>query len=162
MKSTPSLSHKIFDITELKKEISRQRLKGKRIVFTNGVFDLLHQGHLSSLHEAASHGDFLIVAVNADESVKRLKGPDRPVHDQSTRSWVLANLMVVDAVIVFDADTPRDLIVELMPDVLVKGGDYTIEQIAGAKEVMEAGGKVVLANIVDGISTTRTIAQLKN
>lgn len=162
MKSTQYLSHKIFQLDDVKKEIARQRLKGKRIVFTNGVFDLLHQGHLASLHEAASLGDFLVVAINADASVKRLKGPQRPIHDQHTRALILANLMVVDAVVIFEEDTPRELIVAILPDVLVKGGDYTIEQIAGAKEVIANGGEVILAKMVDGFSTTRTIDQLKS
>ena len=162
MKSTQYLSQKIFEKPDLKKEIMRQRLKGKTVVFTNGVFDLLHQGHLSSLYEAAAQGEFLIVAVNSDASVKRLKGSERPIQDQQTRALVLANLMVVDAVVIFETDTPKELIIELMPDVLVKGGDYLIEQIAGAHEVLAAGGKVVLAQMVDGFSTTRTIDKLKS
>jgi len=162
MKSIQYLSHKIFNLDQLKKEIARQKLKGKKIVVTNGVFDLLHQGHLSSLQEAAIQGDFLVVALNADESVKRLKGSERPIQDQQTRALVLANLMVVDAVVIFETDTPKEIIIELMPDVLVKGGDYTIEQIAGAQEVLAAGGKVVLAHIVDGFSTTLTIDKLKS
>ncbi len=162
MKATQHIHHKIFSTDEIVKEVARQRLKSKTIVFTNGVFDLLHQGHLASLQEAASHGLFLIVGLNADSSVKRLKGSARPVNDETTRAQILANLMVVDAVVVFDQDTPLELIVSIMPDVLVKGGDYTIEQIAGAKEVIANGGKVVLAQIIDGVSTTRTIEKMRS
>ena len=162
MKATQYLKNKIFSLDELKKQITRWKLKNKSIAFTNGVFDLLHKGHLSSLHEAASHADVLIVAINSDSSVKKLKGPTRPINDEETRALLLAELMVTDAVIVFEEDTPLQLIQTLMPDVLIKGGDYTIYQIAGAKEVIENGGKVILAQIVDGISTTKTIEKMKN
>lgn len=141
-------------------EVKRWRLKGKKIVFTNGVFDLLHQGHLSSLNEAASLGDMLIVAVNSDSSVKKLKGDSRPVLNETTRANILAALTVTDAVIIFSEDTPLSLIQNLLPDVLVKGGDYKIEDIAGAKEVIENGGEVVLANIIEGVSTTKIISTL--
>ena len=162
MKATQYLKDKIFSLDELQKQVTRWKLKNKTIAFTNGVFDLLHKGHLSSLHEAASHADVLIVAVNSDSSVKKLKGPTRPINDEETRALLLAELMVTDAVIVFEEDTPLQLIKTLMPDVLIKGGDYTIDQIAGAKEVIENGGKVILAQIVDGISTTKTIEKMKN
>ena len=162
MKATQYLKDKIFSLIELQKQVTRWKLKNKTIAFTNGVFDLLHKGHLSSLHEAASHADVLIVAINSDSSVKKLKGPTRPINDEETRALLLAELMVTDAVIVFEEDTPLQLIQTLMPDVLIKGGDYTIYQIAGAKEVIENGGKVILAQIVDGISTTKTIEKMKN
>ena len=162
MKATQYLKDKIFSLNELQKQVTRWKLKNKTIAFTNGVFDLLHKGHLSSLHEAASHADVLIVAINSDSSVKKLKGPTRPINDEETRALILAELMVTDAVIVFEEDTPLQLIKTLMPDVLIKGGDYTINQIAGAKEVIENGGKVILAQIVDGISTTKTIEKMKN
>ena len=134
---------------------------GKKIVFTNGVFDILHKGHIASLTEASSYGDILIVAVNADESVTKLKGPTRPVNDENARALILASLLQTDAVILFEEDTPIELIKELMPDVLVKGGDYTLEQIAGAKEIIAAGGKLIIANIVEGISTTNIIEKMK-
>jgi len=143
-------------------QIKRWRLKNNRIVFTNGVFDIIHEGHISSLSEAASFGDILIVGVNSDASVKRLKGPTRPVNSEQARSLVLASIVVTDAVVIFEEDTPRELITALMPDVLVKGGDYTVEQIAGAKEVMENGGEVKLSAIVPGISTTGIIEKMKN
>lgn len=143
------------------KEVNKWRLKSKKIVFTNGVFDLLHKGHLASLSQAASLGDCLIVAINSDDSVKRLKGPSRPINDQEQRALMLAHLLAVDAVVIFEEDTPLNVIKALMPDVLVKGGDYTVEQIAGAKEVIENGGKVVLADMIDGVSTTKIIEKIK-
>jgi D-beta-D-heptose 7-phosphate kinase/D-beta-D-heptose 1-phosphate adenosyltransferase len=161
MKATQQIYNKIFTLPELQHEIIRWRLKSKSIVFTNGVFDLLHEGHLASIHQAASLGHVLIIGLNADSSVKRLKGPSRPVHNEQTRARVLASMLAVDAVVIFEDDTPLELIKAIMPDVLVKGGDYTVEQIAGAKEVMANGGQVVLADIIDGISTTKTIQTLQ-
>lgn len=134
---------------------------GKKIVFTNGVFDLVHKGHISSLSEAASFGDILIVGVNSDRSVKNLKGPTRPINDETGRALVLASLLQTDAVIIFEEDTPLEIIKELMPDVLVKGGDYNVEQIAGAREVLAAGGVVKIAAMIDGISSTKIIEDLK-
>ncbi|MFN0082431.1 MAG: D-glycero-beta-D-manno-heptose 1-phosphate adenylyltransferase [Ferruginibacter sp.] len=136
-------------------------MQSKKVVFTNGVFDILHKGHIASLTEAASFGDVLIVAVNADESVKKLKGPTRPVNEEQARALLLASLLQTDAVIIFEEETPLYLIKQIMPDVLVKGGDYTLEQIAGAKEVIAAGGSVKIATIIDGISTTNIIEKMK-
>lgn len=161
MKSVQSIQEKIYQLDELTRQVSRWKLKNKTIVFTNGVFDILHKGHISSLSQAASLGDILIVGVNSDDSVKRLKGPTRPVNEQDARCLLLASMVMTDAVILFEDDTPLNLIKAVMPDVLVKGGDYTVEQIAGAKEVIENGGRVVLADMVDGISTTRIIEKLK-
>ncbi len=162
MKHTQAIPNKILNETQLQQELKRWRLLNKKIVFTNGVFDLLHQGHIASLCEAASLGDILIVGVNADASVKRLKGDNRPVLGEQERALILASLLMTDAVVLFETDTPRDLIVSILPDVLVKGGDYTIDKIAGATEVIAAGGHVHLANIVDGISTSVIIEKLKN
>ena len=134
----------------------------KKIAFTNGVFDILHAGHIFSLSQAAKEADYLIVGLNADASVKRLKGESRPVNNQESRALVLASLLIVDAVIIFEEDTPLELINLLMPDVLVKGGDYTLEQIAGAKEVIANGGRVVINPILEGFSTTSLISQIKN
>jgi D-glycero-beta-D-manno-heptose 1-phosphate adenylyltransferase len=141
--------------------VAQWRLTSKTIAFTNGVFDLLHQGHIFSLSQAAKEADILIVGLNADASVKRLKGNDRPIHDQDTRALLLASLQIVDAVVLFEEDTPLNLIVSIMPDVLVKGGDYTIEQIVGAKETMAGGGRVVINPILEGISTTNIISKMK-
>ncbi len=161
MKSVNQIPLKIFSLEALVKEVNKLRLKSNKIVFTNGVFDLLHKGHLASLSQAASLGDILIVGVNSDASVKRLKGPSRPINDQDQRALMLASMVVVDAVVIFEEDTPLEVIKALLPDVLVKGGDYTVEQIAGAKEVIENGGKVVLADMIDGVSTTKIIEKIK-
>ena len=132
------------------------------MAFTNGVFDILHQGHVFSLSQAAKEADYLIVGLNADASVKRLKGDNRPVNNQDARALVLASLIMVDAVLLFEEDTPLALINAIMPDVLVKGGDYTVEQIVGAKEVIANGGRVIINPILDGFSTTTIIEQAKN
>lgn len=161
MKSTEFIPTKIYTRKELAIQIIRWRLKNKKIVFTNGVFDIVHEGHISSLSESASFGDILIVAVNSDASVKRLKGPARPVNVEQSRALVLASLVMTDAIVIFEEDTPRELITLLMPDVLVKGGDYKIDEIAGAKEVLEHGGEVRLSAIIPGISTTEIIRKMK-
>ncbi|HEU4573547.1 MAG TPA: adenylyltransferase/cytidyltransferase family protein [Chitinophagaceae bacterium] len=148
---------KIYDLPSLVKQIAQWRLTGKTVAFTNGVFDLMHKGHIFSLSQAAKEADILIVAVNADVSVKRLKGDSRPLNDEYTRALLLASLLIVDAVILFEDDTPLSVIKALLPDVLVKGGDYTIDQIAGAKEVIAAGGRVIINPVIEGISTTAII-----
>ena len=130
-------------------------------MFTNGVFDILHPGHIFSLSQAAKEADFLIVGLNSDESVKRLKGQQRPINNQDSRALLLASLLMVDAVVIFEEDTPLELINSIKPDVLAKGGDYTIEQIAGAKEVMANGGRVVINPVIEGYSTTSIIDKLK-
>ena len=132
-----------------------------RLVFTNGVFDLLHPGHVDILLGARRHGEALVVGVNSDESVRRLKGPERPIRSAAERCYVLAALESVDAVVVFEQDTPRELITLLRPDVLVKGGDYTEETIVGAAEVRERGGDVIVIPLTPGHSTTSTIERLR-
>ena len=132
-----------------------------RVVFTNGVFDLLHPGHVDSLLGARQCGDALVVGVNSDESVRRLKGPDRPIRTVAERCYVLGALAMVDAVVVFEEDTPLQLIAELRPDVLVKGGDYDPSSIVGAREVRAWGGEVVIVPITPGHSTTSTIERLR-
>jgi rfaE bifunctional protein nucleotidyltransferase chain/domain len=161
MKQIASIPTKIKTIEEAKTAIAAWRVTGKKIAFTNGCFDILHPGHLFSLGQAASEADYLIVGLNSDASIKRLKGPERPINNTESRAIVLANLVVVDAVVVFEEDTPLALITALLPDVLVKGGDYSIEQIVGAKEVIAAGGKVIVNNIVEGFSTTNLIEKIK-
>ncbi len=152
---------KIHTIESIQLLIQQLQWAGKKIVFTNGCFDIIHQGHLTSLHTAASFGNFLIVGINSDASVQRLKGPTRPINDTQSRALVMANLMMVDAVIVFDEDTPLELITALNPNVLVKGGDYTIDQIVGAKEIIANGGSVEIVPIVEGFSTTSIIEKMK-
>ena len=130
------------------------RPRDTRVVFTNGCFDILHRGHVEYLRAARELGDLLIVGVNADESVRRLKGEGRPVVGQDDRSHVLASLRAVDAITIFEEDTPRDLIAALLPDILVKGGDYRAEDVAGKAEVEAAGGKVVILPFLAGRSTS--------
>ena len=162
MRSTLQITNKIFTKENLIKQVVAWKMTGKKIVFTNGVFDVLHKGHIASLNEAAEFGEILIVAVNSDESVKRLKGPARPINDEQARALIIASLVQTDAVVIFEEDTPLKLIIELMPDVLVKGGDYSLENIAGVKEVIAAGGSVKLASIVKGISSTQIIEQMNS
>ncbi|MGZ8538110.1 MAG: D-glycero-beta-D-manno-heptose 1-phosphate adenylyltransferase, partial [Flavisolibacter sp.] len=133
----------------------------KTIVFTNGVFDIFHAGHIASLSEAAEKGDILIVGLNADASVKKIKGESRPINDQNSRAIVLAAFSFVDTVVIFDESTPLELINFIKPDVLVKGGDYKIDDIVGAKEVIAWGGKVVINPIVEGFSTSSIINKIQ-
>jgi D-beta-D-heptose 7-phosphate kinase/D-beta-D-heptose 1-phosphate adenosyltransferase len=153
---------KILSIEEMLAERARVRSQGARLVFTNGVFDLLHVGHVRYLAQARALGDALVVAINSDRSVRELKGPERPVFDQAERGEILAALRQVDYVVVFDDLTPRGLIAQLLPDVLVKGGDYQLDQIHGREEVEAAGGIVFALPFVDGASTTRLIERMKN
>jgi D-beta-D-heptose 7-phosphate kinase/D-beta-D-heptose 1-phosphate adenosyltransferase len=131
-----------------------------KVVFTNGVFDLLHPGHVDVLTAARSRGDALIVGINTDQSVARLKGPDRPVRNQAERSYVLAALEAVDLVVLFEQDTPLELVRALRPDVIVKGGDYTVDSIVGASEVQGWGGEVVVVPLTPGQSTSSIIEKL--
>ena len=151
------ISDKIYTPTGITQKVSQWKKEKKKIVFTNGVFDLLHKGHIFSLSQAAKQGDILIIGLNSDKSVKKLKGESRPINDQESRALLLASLVMVDDVVVFEEDTPLKLIVSILPDILVKGGDYTVDQIAGAKEVIAHGGKIVINPILDGFSTTAII-----
>ena len=162
MKSIQAIPNKIFTLDTLLHQLNRWRLLNKKIVFTNGVFDILHEGHIASLSEAALHGHILIVGINADASVKRLKGEGRPVNGENSRMLLMASLVMVDAVILFEEDTPLNLISAILPDVLVKGGDYTVEQIAGANEVIANGGEVKIVPILEGFSTTGIIEKMKS
>jgi rfaE bifunctional protein nucleotidyltransferase chain/domain len=157
LKRSDLVPQKIFGQPRLLQAVAQWRLLKKTIVFTNGVFDILHPGHIFSLSQAAKEADYLVVGINADASVKKLKGDNRPINNQQTRSLILASLQIVDAVVVFEEDTPLQLITSVMPDVLVKGGDYTIEQIVGAKEVIANGGRVVINPVVEGYSTTQLL-----
>jgi rfaE bifunctional protein nucleotidyltransferase chain/domain len=153
---------KIFSREELVLKVQRLQYFGKKIVFTNGCFDLLHLGHVDYLAKAKDCGDFLIVAVNADESVKRLnKGDSRPIQDEHSRAMIIASLHVVDAVVIFNEETPYELISALVPDVLVKGADYRVEQIAGHDVVLQRGGEVKLVELVQGYSTSAIEKKIK-
>jgi D-glycero-beta-D-manno-heptose 1-phosphate adenylyltransferase len=152
---------KILSPEEMLGERQRLRAVGKRLVFTNGVFDLLHVGHVRYLAQARELGDALLVAINSDKMVRELKGPARPIFDQAERAEILAALRHVDYVTVFDDVSPRSLIAKLLPDVLVKGGDYQLDEIHGREEVEAAGGKVISLPFVDGASTTALIERMK-
>ena len=162
MKFVEGIAKKIMTIAEAKAIINTWKVTGKTFSFTNGCFDILHPGHLYSLGQTAKEADYLIVGLNSDASIKRLKGPERPINSTESRAIILANLVLVDAVIVFEEDTPLELIKAILPDVLVKGGDYTIDTIVGAKEVIANGGKVVINPIVEGFSTTNIIEKIKH
>lgn len=155
------LTGKITDLPTLKSRLRSWQNAGEKVVFTNGVFDLLHIGHITYLAKAAELGDKLIIGLNADSSVKRIKGENRPVNDQNSRAALLAALFFVDAIVVFEEDTPLNLISTLLPDILVKGADYEIENIVGAKEVMANGGEVKTINFIEGYSSTSIIERIR-
>ena len=161
MRKADIIPARINTLNEAVHRLLQWRVTSKTIAFTNGVFDIIHRGHIFSLSQAAAEADFLVVGLNSDASTKRLKGDSRPVNDEQSRALVLASLLMVDLVVIFEEDTPLNLITALQPDVLVKGGDYTLEQIVGAKEVMAAGGKVIINPIVEGFSTTGIIEKMK-
>jgi len=140
--------------------IEAWRAAGKSIGFTNGCFDILHPGHVSLMRQARAACDRLVVGLNSDASVRRLKGPNRPLHDAHSRAVVLSALADVDAVVIFEEDTPEQLIKAVRPDVLVKGGDYTVETVVGADFVRANGGRVLLATFRQGHSTTNTINKM--
>lgn len=152
----------ILDARALARVRDAMDAEGRRLVFTNGCFDLLHAGHVTYLEAAARLGDRLVLGLNTDRSVSALKGPSRPVIHEADRARVLAALEAVDAVILFDQDTPLELINALKPDILVKGSDYREDQVVGASEVKSWGGKVALVDIVPGRSTSRIIEKLGN
>lgn len=153
---------KIILRTDIKELIKNLRQQGKKIVFTNGCFDILHVGHVRYLTESACYGDILIVGLNSDSSVKRLKGKNRPVNNQNDRAEVLSALEIVDFVVIFEEDTPENLITEIQPDVYTKGADYTLDTLPEAGAVLKYGGKVEFINLVEGKSTTNTINKIKN
>jgi len=161
MKKIEILSQKILPLPELEKRVEQWKFLGKTVAFTNGCFDILHTGHISSLSAAAKEADMLIVGLNSDSSTKKLKGSGRPVNNQESRATILASLFMVDAVIIFEDDTPLRVINAIKPHVLVKGGDYKEEQIAGAKEVRSNGGKIVINPIVEGFSTSALIEKIQ-
>jgi rfaE bifunctional protein nucleotidyltransferase chain/domain len=150
---------KIMVLTELQQRTREWRAAGLTVVFTNGCFDLLHIGHVTMLDDARREGGRLIVGINSDVSVSRLKGPSRPIVPENARARVLAALAAVDAVVVFDEPTPLQLMAALRPDVIVKGGDYVADEIVGAREVRSWGGRVKIVPCVEGFSTTQIIAR---
>lgn len=155
--------HKLVSRAEAARLVKQYRAQGKKIAFTNGCFDIFHAGHVQTLQHARSQGDLLIVAINSDASVRRQgKAPDRPLVEQFARAMVLASLSCVDHVIIYDEDTPIPLLKLLRPDILIKGGDYTKKQVVGWQIVESYGGRVVVAPMVDGYSTTRLVAKIRN
>ena len=156
------LSSKQFTKEILKPLLQNLVGQGKKIVFTNGCFDILHRGHVEYLCHARDLGDYLVLGLNTDESVKRLgKSPERPINSEETRAIVLASLECVDAIVLFNEDTPLELITFIQPDVLVKGSDYKAEDIVGYDVVSAKGGKVITINLVEGFSTTKLIKKMK-
>jgi rfaE bifunctional protein nucleotidyltransferase chain/domain len=154
---------KIFsDIAKLSETIRVIQAEGKKVVFTNGCFDIIHVGHVTYLEEAKNEGDFLVVGINDDSSVSKLKGPNRPINNENARLMVMAALASVDAVILFGEDTPLSLITEIKPDILVKGGDYPVSEIVGADFVLMHGGKVKTLSLIPNYSTTSIEQKLKN
>jgi len=161
MQNLENINRKVLEITDLKRQLSIWKFFGKKIVFTNGCFDIVHLGHLDYLSKAKDLGDILLVGLNTDESVKQIKGSHRPVTDQQARAIFLASLKFVDGVILFSETTPFNLIKEIKPDVLVKGSDYQINDIVGADIVAENGGKIITLDFLEGYSTTSIIKKLK-
>ena len=155
------MPEKILTHEALMNEREHLHRAGKKLVFTNGVFDILHVGHVRYLAQARELGDALVVAINSDASVRELKGEGRPLVSQNDRAEVLSALSSVDYVTVFDDNSPRSLIAKLLPDVLVKGGDYALDQIHGREEVEAAGGRVVSLQFVEGSSTSQIIERMK-
>ncbi|MFN3874994.1 MAG: D-glycero-beta-D-manno-heptose 1-phosphate adenylyltransferase [Flavobacteriales bacterium] len=160
--SAPAADRRVVDLTQLLRLRNIWRMKGDRIVFTNGCFDILHRGHVEYLQEAAVLGDRLVIGLNSDASVRRQgKGGDRPFNDEQARAKVLAALRGVDAVVIFEEDTPKELIRALEPDVLVKGGDWPEDRIVGADVVRARGGEVRSLKLVEGYSTTALVDRIR-
>jgi rfaE bifunctional protein nucleotidyltransferase chain/domain len=155
-----AVSSKLLSRTEALDKVRAWQASGKKVVFSNGCFDILHAGHVEYLAAARELGDALIIGLNSDASVRRLKGPDRPVCCEADRAAVLSALQVVDGVTLFNEDTPEELIGALLPDILVKGADWAVEQIAGAKAVLEGGGSVLTLALLEGRSTTGIIEKI--
>ena len=162
MKNIKFPEQKIIPFDKIEGWVKTKRLTAKTIAFTNGCFDILHEGHIYSLSQAAKEADCLVVGLNADLSVRKLKGEHRPLNNQHSRSLILASLILVDAVVIFEEDTPLELIKKILPDVLVKGGDYTVETIVGAREVIANGGRVIVNPLIPDFSTTGIIEKIKN
>ncbi len=159
--STRAFPHKLVALPEMEALAADYRRQGKTLVFTNGCFDMLHVGHVNYLSEAAAEGDILVVAVNSDASVRRLKGPDRPVIKEADRAAMLAALACVSHVLIFEDDTPLELLHRLRPEVLVKGGTYRIDDVVGADLVKAYGGRVCVTGKIEGVSTSEILAAVR-
>ena len=156
-----NIESKIKTKEELSRLLSYWRFKGKKVVFTNGCFDILHKGHVEYLAKASDNGDVLLIGLNTDASVKRLKGEERPLQDEKTRALILSALQFVNAVVLFDEDTPYELIKYVQPDVLVKGSDYNPEDIVGYDVVKNKGGEIITIDLTQGHSTTNIVEKIK-
>ena len=161
MSNLINIKSKIHSLSDLKRLSDKWKESGEKIVFTNGCFDLLHRGHVEILANMADLGDKLIIGLNSDSSIKDLKGEDRPIIDETSRAILLASLQFVDAIVFFTEETPHKLIETLVPDVLAKGGDYKVTEIAGHEVVLENGGEVILAPFIDGFSSTNIVEKIK-
>ena len=155
------INSKIFSLDDLKNQVNAWKKAGEEVVFTNGCFDIIHRGHVEVLAQTADLGDRLIIGLNSDTSIQKLKGKNRPIIEEQSRAILLASLEFVDAVVIFSEDTPLKLISALLPDVLAKGGDYEIDTIVGHEIVQQNGGKVKLVAFVDGFSSTTIIDKIK-
>jgi len=153
--------NKILELPDLLKKTKKWKADGKRIVFTNGCFDIMHLGHVDYLEKAKAEGDILIVGLNSDLSTTNIKGPERPIVDEHSRSRTLAAMEFVDAVIIFDENTPYNLIKNLLPDILIKGKDYTVENIIGADVVLKNNGEIITIDLVKGYSTTKIFERIR-
>ena len=152
---------KIFSLPQLQDQANHWRSQGQKIVFTNGCFDLLHLGHVDYLEKARQLGDKLVLGLNTDASISRIKGPNRPLQDEVSRARIMASLLFIDAVVLFDQDTPLELIEAVQPDILVKGDDYTLENIVGHEVVLARGGEVKTVPLVKGYSTTNIVKKIE-
>ena len=157
-----SIQNKLYALPDLKRQIEKWKSAGDKIVFTNGCFDILHKGHIEVLVKTSSLGDRLIIGLNSDSSIKNLKGKNRPIIGEDSRSLLLASLQFVDAVVLFSEETPFKLISEIVPDILAKGGDYKIKEIIGYDVVQQNGGEVITIPLTEGFSSSNIIDKLQN
>ena len=162
MKNIDYIKEKCYNLSNINQKINEWRNNNQKIIFTNGCFDILHQGHIELLSNCADLGDKLIIGLNSDESIKKIKGENRPINNEKSRKILLGALKFVDAIIVFSEETPKNLIQIIKPDILVKGGDYKISNIVGHDIVKENGGKVVIFPLVKNYSSTNIIDKIRN
>jgi rfaE bifunctional protein nucleotidyltransferase chain/domain len=161
MSNLLNIISKIYTLSDLKIQTDKWKEKGDKIVFTNGCFDLVHRGHVEVLANTADLGDRLVIGLNSDISIQELKGKNRPIIDENSRAILLASLQFVDAIVLFSQETPEKLIETIIPNILVKGGDYKVTEIAGHKVVLENGGEVILFPRINGFSTTNIVDKIK-
>lgn len=161
MSNLQNIISKIYTLSDLKIQTDKWKEKGDKIVFTNGCFDLMHRGHVEVLANTSDLGNKLIIGLNSDISIQELKGEKRPIIDENSRAILLASLQFVDAIVLFSEETPEKLIETIIPNILAKGGDYKVIEIAGHKVVLENGGEVILVPFIDGFSTTNIVNKIK-